>query len=127
MKSKNRVRSLYKGYDKSLKPYKREMIEIMQNDKAFAVAIIETWRASKFRKQYFETIGYFGFNHKNAYSEFCKTNIIGKGLTGRDGFWNTVRMCGYGNIYEKYKNSIPESKAMGMVLGVAFKIINGHI
>ena len=37
MRSKNRIRKIYKGYDKALKPFKTEMIEAMQNNKAFGL------------------------------------------------------------------------------------------
>lgn len=124
MRSKNRIRNLYKGYDEALKPFKTEMIKVMVNNKAFAVAIAETWRAEQYSTQYWKTIGYFGRNHKEAYRGFCKIGLSGKVLTGRDEFWLTVRFCGYEHIYEKYKNLIPERKAFGLIFGSALKIIN---
>ncbi|EHP45084.1 MAG: hypothetical protein E7D79_14520 [Clostridium perfringens] len=124
MRSKNRIRKLYKGYDKALKPFKREMIELMESNKALAVAICETYRAGQYSSQYWRTIGYFGRNHKAAYIDFCKTGLSGKVLCGRDEFWLTLRSCGYSDIYEKYKNAIPEKKAFGIIFGNALRIIN---
>lgn len=124
MRCKNRIRSLYKGYDKALKPFKIEMIEVMKSNKAFAMAICETWRAEKYKSQYWKTIEYFGFNHGEAYKGFCKTGLPGKYLTGRDEFWLTVRFCGYEHIYEKYKKLIPERKAFGLIFGSAMDIVN---
>lgn len=126
MRSKNRIRKLYKGYDKALKPFKREMVELMENNKALAVAICETWRADQYKSQYWRVIGYFGRNHKFAYREFCNTGLSGKILCGRDEFWLTLRFCGYENIYEKYKNSIPERKAFGLIFANALSIINNN-
>ena len=124
LRSKNRIRSLYKGYDKALKPFKEEMIEAMENNKSFAVAIAETWRAEQYCSQYWRTIEYFGFNHGEAYKKFCDTGLAGKVLTGRDEFWLTVRFCGYDHIYIKYKKLIPERKAFGLIFGHALRIIN---
>ena len=124
MRCKNRIRSIYPGYDKAINPFKKEMIEAMENNKAFAVAIAETWRAEQYSSQYWRTIGYFGRNHKKAYKGLCDTGISGKVLTGRDEFWLTVRFCGYDYIYEKYKRLIPERKAFGLIFGHALRIIN---
>lgn len=124
MRSKNRIRKIYKGYDEALKPFKDEMIEAMQNNKSFAVAIAETWRAEQYSSQYWRTIEYFGFNHREAYKRFCETKIPGKVLTGRDEFWLTVRFCGYEHIYQKYRKSIPQNKAFGLIFGIAIDIIN---
>lgn len=124
MRSKNRIRKLYKGYDEALKPFKVEMIKAMMNNRALAVAIAETWRASQYNTQYWRTIGYFGRNHKEAYKGFCNDKISEKILTGRDEFWITLRWCGYEEIYKKYKSSIPESKAFGLIFGEAIRIIN---
>lgn len=126
MRSKNRIRTIYKGYDKALKPFRNEMIEAMENNKAFAVAIAETWRAEQYSSQYWRTIGYFGRNHKKVYRDFCDTGLSGKVLTGRDEFWLTVRFCGYDHIYEKYKRLIPENKAFGLIFGHALRIINNR-
>lgn len=124
MRNKNRIRKLYKGYDKALKPFKKEMIELMENNKALAVAIYETWRAEQHSTQYWKTIGYFGRNHKKAYRRFCDTGLSGRVLCGRDEFWLTLRLCGHNDIYEKYKRAIPERKALGLILGNALRIIN---
>lgn len=124
MRSKNRIRKLYKGYDKALKPFKTEMIKELNNNKALAVAIIETYRADKYCSQYWKTIGYFGRNHKKAYLGFCETGLSGKILCGRDEFWLTIKWCGYEDIYEKYKSSIPERKAFGLIFQAAIDIIN---
>ena len=124
MRSKNRIRKLYKGYDKALKPFKVEMTELIRNNRAFAVAIAETWRADKYRTQYWDTISYFGMNHKEAYKGFCDSGLSGKILCGRDEFWLTVRRCGYEDIYKKYRKLIPERKAFGLIFGQAIKIIN---
>lgn len=126
MRSKNRIRKLYKGYDKALKPFKKDMVKLMENNKALAVAICETWRAEQYSKQYWQTIGYFGRNHREAYRGFCKTGLSGKVLCGRDEFWNTLRLCGYSDIYEKYKRAIPEQKAFGLIFGNALRIINNN-
>lgn len=124
MRCKNRIRSLYKGYDKALKPFKTEMIEVMKNNRALAFAICETWRAEKYSSHYWRTIEYFGFNHKEAYKAFCETGLAGKVLCGRDEFWLTLRFCGYKYIYEKYKESIPERKAFGLIFKNAMNIVN---
>lgn len=126
MRSKNRIRNIYKGYDKALKPFKNEMVELMKNNVALAVAIAETWRADKYSTHYWETIGYFGRNHKEAYKGFCDTGLSGKVLTGRDEFWLTIRFCGHEEIYNKYKRVIPERKAFGLIFGQALKIINSQ-
>lgn len=126
MRSKNRVRRIYKGYDKALKPFKAEVIEAMKNNRAFAMAICETWRAEKYRSHYWNTIHYFGVNHKEAYRGFCDSGLSGKVLTGRDEFWLTVRLCGYEDIYNKYCRVIPERKAFGLIFGSALKIINNR-
>ena len=126
MRSKNRIRNIYKDYDKSLKPFKTEMVNLMKNNKALAVAIAETWRADKYKSQYYKTIEYFGFNHRQAYLEFCKTDIPGKILCGQDRFWHTIRFCGYEDIYNKYRRSIPENKAFGLIFGYALRIINNR-
>lgn len=124
MRSKNRIRQLYKGYDKALKHFKKEMVEEMKNNKALAVAICETWRAEQYCTHYWKTIGYFGMNHKEAYKGFCDSGLSVKVLCGRDEFWITLRWCGYENIYEKYKNSIPERKAFGLIFKAAMNIVN---
>jgi len=124
VRSKNRVRKVYKGYDKALKPFKIEMIEIMENNRALAFAICETWRADKYKTQYHRTTRYFGINHRKAFSEFCLTEIPGEVLCGRDEFWLTLRLCGHEDIYEKYKKSIPEDKAFGLIFKNALDIVN---
>lgn len=124
MRSKNRIRKLYKGYDKALKPFKKEMIELMENNKSLAVAICETWRAEQHSTQYWNTISYFGMNHREAYKKFCDTKLPGKVLCGRDEFWLTLRLCGYIDIYKKYKKAIPERKAFGLIFGNALRIVN---
>lgn len=124
MRSKNRIRKLYKGYDNALKPFKREMIELMEANKALAVAICETYRADQYRSQYYRTIGYFGRKHRMAYMDFCNTGLPGKVLCGRDEFWLTLRFCGYEDIYEKYKSIIPERKAFGLIFCNALRIVN---
>ena len=126
MRNKNRIRKIYKGYDKALKPFKTDMIKLITANKALAVAIAQTWRAETHKQQYYRAIEYFGFNHRNAYSDFCKTNIAGKVLCGEDRFWNTIRFCGHEDIYLKYRNSIPECKAFGLIFGHILKIINNR-
>lgn len=124
MRAKNRIRTLYKGYDKALKPFKTEMVELMRNNKALAVAIAETWRAEKYSTQYWKTIGYFGQNHREAYKGFCDTGLSGKVICGRDEFWLTLRFCGHEDIYNRYRRLIPERKAFGLIFGEALRIIN---
>lgn len=124
MRSKNRIRKLYRGYDKALKPFKSELVQAMKGNRALAVAIAETWRAEQYSNQYWETIGYFGRNHKEAYRGFCKSGLSGKVLCGRDEFWLTLRWCGYGDICKRYENIIPGNKAFGLIFGNALKIIN---
>lgn len=124
MRSKNRIRKIYKGYDKALKPFKTEMIKLMKDNKSLAVAICETYRAESYKRQYWETISYFGKNHQNAYNDFCKTGLSGNVLCGRDEFWLTLRFCGYESIYEKYRRKIPEKKAFGLIFKHAINIIN---
>ena len=126
MRSKNRIRKIYKGYDKAQKAFKTEMIEAMQKNKAFAVAIAETWRAEQYSTQYWRTIEYFGFNHREAYKKFYNTGIPRKVLTGRDEFWLTVRFCGYEHIYQKYRKSIPQNKAFGLIFSIAIDVINNR-
>lgn len=124
MKNINRIRKIYKDYDKSLKPFKNEMVKRMKNNKALAFAICETYRATTYKSQYWEIISYFASNYPEAYLNLCKTYLLEKGLCGRDGFWLTLRFCGSEDIYEKYKKNIPESKAFGLVFGQAINIIN---
>lgn len=125
MRCKNRIRSIYKGYDKALKPFKNEMIEVMKSNRALAFAICETWRAQSYSKQYWKTIKYFAKNHEEAYYDgFCRTGLSGEVLCGRDEFWLTLRFCGYKHIYEKYRKSIPERKAFGLIFKNAMDIVN---
>lgn len=126
MRSKNRIRKIYKDYNKSLNPFKTEMIQAMKNNKALAFAICETYRAAEFSSHYWDTISYFANNHQEAYLSFCKTDLPGKRLCGSDGFWLTLRFCGYEDIYEKYKNSIPETKAFGLIFHHAINILNEY-
>lgn len=124
MRSKNRIRKIYKDYNKSLNLFKAEMIQAMKNNKALAFAIYETYRAARYRSHYWDVISYFRTNHLEAYLSFCKSDLPGKRTYGIDRFWLTLKCCGYEDIYEKYKNSIPESKAFGLIFHHAINILN---
>ena len=127
MRSKNRIRKLYDGYDKALKPYKIEMKNRLESDISLAVAIVITYRAEKIRLHYWRVIGYFGMEQREAYKAFCKTKLQYKMMCGSDSFWNTLRLCGYEDIYKKYYKVIPEQKAFGLIYQIALNIINQNL
>ena len=127
MRSKNRIRKLYDGYDKALKPYKIEMKKVLEGDTSLAVAIIIAYRAEKIRLHYWRVIGYFGMEQRQAYKEFCKTKLQYKMMCGSDGFWKTLRLCGYEDIFRKYHKAIPEQKAFGEIYQVAMNVVNRNL
>lgn len=123
MRCKNRIRQLYDGYDRALKPFKMEMSKALNGNISLVVAIVIAYRTEKMRIHYWRVIGYFGMEQKEAYKAFCKTKLQYKMMCGRDSFWKTLRLCGYEDIFLKYHKSIPEQKAFGLIYKAAIDVI----
>lgn len=110
-----------KKYKDLRKEFKKDIYEIAKNNSAFAMLIIETYVASQHRKHIMQVWALLGFNHKEAYKDYCD-KLMGKHLTGRDEIFRSIYFVDK-EIYNKYIYKIPECYAMGDALAVAYKVL----
>lgn len=102
--------------------YKNVLFKEMENNKALAIAVINTFTSWKHRRHIHKIWELLGFKHKKAHKDYCN-KLIGKHLSGDETIWKTLHFGGYEDIKEKYYRLIPEMHAMGDALAVAYRIL----
>lgn len=102
--------------------FKNELYKEMEFNKGLAIAIINTYTSWQHRKHILKIWELLGFNHKEAYKDYCD-KLLGKHLTGREDIWKTLYFGGCKDLRIKYLRRIPEVCAMGDALGVAYKVL----
>jgi hypothetical protein len=119
---RNRLRFKYKDIRKE---FKIDIYNLAKENKAIVMMILETYSAMKHRNHIHKIWQLLGFNHDEAYKDYCK-NLMGKMLTGKDEIYNSL---GYvdPDLYKKYRMKLPERLAMGDSLAIAYKVIREEI
>ena len=102
--------------------FKNDLYKEMESNKGLAIAIINTQTSWKHRRHIHKIWELLGFNHKEAYKEYCD-KLMGKHLTGNETIWKTLYFGGCEDLRSKYSRKIPEVYAMGDALSVAYKIL----
>ncbi|PFJ33174.1 hypothetical protein [Bacillus thuringiensis] len=101
--------------------FKRDLLKAVENNRAFAMLIIQTHRANQHRRHITKIWELLGFNHPEAYKDYCK-QIGGQHLCGSEDIWKSIYFADK-EIHDKYRLSIPEMYAMGDALGIAYRVL----
>lgn len=112
---------LKRKYKEERLNFKHDLYDVVKNNNAFAMMIVETYSANRHRSHIHKVWELLGFNHKEAYKDYCD-KLMGKMLTGRDEIFRSIYFADK-ELYNKYHDKIPECYAMGTALGVAYKIL----
>ncbi|WP_019243670.1 MULTISPECIES: hypothetical protein [Bacillus] len=109
-------------YKKNRKQFKTELLERMNNNRAFAMLIIETYTAWHHRRHITKIWAMFRNPEFKVFQDAYTKNLFGKHLTGRDDIWRSLYFADK-ELHDKYKYLIPEVYAMGDALAVAYRIL----
>ncbi|MEB9509442.1 hypothetical protein P4I89_08020 [Bacillus cereus] len=114
-------RALKRKYRPIRQEFKKDILEVAKNNRAFAMMIIETYTASQHRTHIMKVWELLGFHHQEAYKDYCD-KLMGKHLSGRDEIMRSIYFSNR-ELYEKYIYKIPERYAMGDALTVAYRVL----
>lgn len=114
-------RSLKRKYRPIRQKFKKDILEVAKDNRAFAMMIIETYTASQHRTHIMKIWSLLGHHHKEAHQDYCD-KLMGKHLTGRDEIMRSIYFADK-ELYDKYHRKLPECYAMGDALGIAYKIL----
>ncbi|MBA4534143.1 hypothetical protein H1196_16280 [Brevibacillus halotolerans] len=64
-------------------------------------------------------------NHKEALIEY-QDKLMGKHLTGNEDVWKSLHFARYKEIRTKYIYKIPEKRAMGDALAIAYRLLKNQ-
>ena len=106
------------------KEFKKEMAEILKNDRSLAMAIVLTRISESRRKQLSKTWYVLGTKYPKAYKDEDFRKIRFKTLCGDEDIYGTLYFSGYKEISNKYMTLLPCKLALGEVYGLCLKIIN---
>jgi hypothetical protein len=101
--------------------FKVDLYSTMNNNRAFAMMVISTYKASMHRKHIRKMWALLG-NHPDARKEYGD-KLFGKMLTGEDSIMTAIHFADK-NMYLKYVRKLPECYAMGDALSVAYQVLN---
>ncbi|MBY0597712.1 hypothetical protein [Bacillus bingmayongensis] len=114
-------RALKRKYRQVRQEFKKDILEVAKNNRAFAMMIIETYTASQHRTHILRIWSLLGKHHREAHQDYCD-KLIGQHLTGRDEIMRSIYFADK-ELHDKYRHKIPESYAMGDALGIAYKVL----
>lgn len=114
-------RALKRKYRPIRQEFKKDILEVTKNNRAFAMMIIETYTASQHRTHIMKVWELLGIHHREAYKDYCD-KLMGKHLTGRDEIMRSIYFADK-VLYNKYHRKLPECYAMGDALGIAYKAL----
>ncbi|MBJ7935567.1 hypothetical protein FNE59_20400 [Bacillus thuringiensis] len=114
-------RALKRKYRPLRQEFKKDILEVAKNNRAFAMMIVETYTASQHRTHIMKVWELLGFHHQEAYKDYCD-KLMGKHLSGRDEIMRSICFADK-ELYEKYIYKIPECYAMGDALAVAYRVL----
>jgi hypothetical protein len=109
-------------YEKLRKEFKRDIYEKVKDNPAFAMLIVQTFRAKKHRNHITAVWSLLGHNHKEAYRDYS-VKLFGKHLTGSDEIMHSLYFADR-EIHQKYvSKKIPECFLMGDALAIAYYVL----
>ncbi|MBG9517834.1 hypothetical protein ABE49_03390 [Bacillus thuringiensis] len=114
-------RALKRKYRSIRQEFKKDILEVAKNNRAFAVMIIETYAASMHKTHITKVWELLGFHHPEAYKDYCD-KLMGSTLCGRHEIMRSIYFVDK-ELYEKYYGKLPECYAMGDALGIAYKAL----
>ncbi|MDE8676479.1 hypothetical protein [Priestia aryabhattai] len=117
-------RTIKRRYKQTRQEFKRDLYEVVKDNRAFAMLIIETYAAQKHKYHIMKVWELLGFYHKEAYRDYCD-KLMGKHLTGRHEIMRSLYFADK-NLHEKYWRRIPERYAMGDALGIAYRVLKSN-
>lgn len=106
------------------KEFRKDMIEILKNDRSLAMAIILTRIAKSHRKQITKSWYILGTKHKEVYFDEDLRKLRLKTLCGDEEIYETLYFSGYKDLRNKYYRKLPDRLALGEVYGICLKIVN---
>ena len=116
--ARKRIKQKFRDIRKS---FKQDLYKKVEGNRAFGMMIISTYTASQHRKHIYQVWELLGFNHQEAYKDYCD-QLGGKMLTGTDEIMRSLYFADI-ELYEKYVGKIPECYAMGDALAVAYAVL----
>lgn len=114
-------RALKRKYRQIRQEFKKDIFEVVKNNRAFAMMILETYVAKQHRKHIGQIWALLGFNHPEAHKDYCD-KLMGKHLCGDDTIMRSLYFADK-ELHNKYRHKIPECYAMGDALGIAYKVL----
>jgi len=118
-------RQLKRKYKQARKEFKQELYELAKENHALAMLMIQTYAASQHRTHIMKIWRLLGLRHKEAYQDY-KDKLFGKCLTGREDVWRSLYFAGYPEMRSKYKYKIPEKRAMGDAVAIAYRVLKNQ-
>ena len=106
------------------KEFRKDMIEVLKNDRSLAMAIILTRISESRRNQLSKTWYVLGTKYPSEYKDPDFSNIRLKTLCGSEDIYRTLYFSGYKDLRNKYYRELPDRLALGEVYGICLKIVN---
>lgn len=106
------------------KEFRNDMIEILNNDRSLAMAIILTRISESRRTQLSKTWYVLGTKYRKEYNDSDFSKIRMKTICGNEDIYRTLYFCGYKDLRNKYYMKLPDRLALGEVYGICLKIVN---
>lgn len=114
-------------YKKIRKEFKADMINILKENRALGMAILNTYIADKHRTHIHKIWNLLGTQYKDAWKGYCDSGLSGKMLCGDENLYDTLYFSGYEEITNKYYGKLPERIAFGEIHGLVIKCVNGRL